>query len=91
MHILKKLFNVVSLLIFLESLGALYYFLMIDIGMSAQTLHLTLRILPVLGLILGFFGNKGIFRNIVFTANLLFVTFIIFIPYIVRIYFWNQP
>ncbi|OEH91109.1 hypothetical protein [Bacillus solimangrovi] len=83
----KKL-SVASVIIFLISV-AIYAAVLFG---YFKTLFVTaLIIIPMIGLIIAIFSERGIYRKIGIIGNSLIVFVVLIMPIIVVTFFWNEP
>ena len=88
---MKNYFNVTSL--FISGFSILVYslfFFGIDL-VPVEVVFPLIIIGSIIGLILSWFGTKGVTRNIGIFAHIFVLLFTIVIPLIVGTFIWNKP
>lgn len=84
---MKKFFGIISTILFIVGLAS---YVSMYFG-SYDSVILAGMIASVIGLILAFFADKGIYRRIGLFGNAIVLSISLILPFIVTTFFWNQP
>lgn len=86
-----KYFNIISVILLIINLVVyILFFNGIELISEKATFYILVSG-SVIGIILSWFGNKGILRNIGILGNTIGLVLIVIIPLLVRIFIWNRP
>jgi hypothetical protein len=88
---MKKYLNIISVIIFgFDLMVYILFFNGIDLVPDEAVFSVMISG-SVIGVVLSWFGNKGVTRNIGIYGNAVLLVITVIVPLIVRTFIWNTP